>query len=832
MRALNCKLLLYCVLGLGLSGRTRAAAPADLQPIGPVTRVERTENGILLRCADNSEVTLAVLAADLIRVRAAFRQPLPARDHSWAVDKTAWAPVAWRLEESAADVRVITAELEVVVRRAPLLVEFRDAATHAVINVDQQPMAFDPKTGTVTAAKRLGLDEHFYGLGEKAARLDKRRGDFVMWTSDMPAYVEGTDPLYQSIPFYLGWQPAGVYGIFFDNSYRTHFDFGHASQEYAAFSAEGGELNYYFFQGPSAKKILGRYADLTGHMPLPPLWSLGHHQSRYSYYPDTLAEQVVRRYRADDLPLDVLHLDIHYMDGYRDFTWDPKRFPDPAAFTGRLNGLGVKVVTIVDPGVKYEPVAPDAPSAGYAVYNEGAARDFFLKRASGQLYVGRVWPGKSVFVDYTRPDAAHWWGQLHRALLDQGVAGIWMDMNEPADFDDRVGKSQGDVVFDDGGTHSPYAGNRNVFALGMGRATFEGLQRLRPDERPFVITRAGYAGIQRYSCMWTGDNTCTWESLALTLPMLETLGLSGEPFVGADVPGFRGNADGELLVRWYEVGFLAPLFRNHGENTAGDHEPWRFGPVYEDMVRKYLKLRYRLLPFIYTTMEEAHRTGVPLFRPLLLNYQDDLNVLSIDDEFMVGDVLLAAPIVRAGATSRRAYLPAGVWYDFWTGSRQAGGAMINVDAPLEKVPLFVRGGSIVPTGPEMNFTGEKPWDPLRFDIYPDERGVAAGSVYQDDGHTPAYQAGSFHRIRVSYASTEHSAKIVLDHPEGSFSVAAGTIELVLHSDEHGGEVLLDHQPLPAVQADAKDNGWFNRNGCLVIRIRSEERAREIEIRRR
>jgi len=752
---LACLALLY--------GAPLCAGPDSFVEIGAVTRVEKAGDGVTLSCSDGSLVRVTVLTPDLVRVRTAFRQAFPAMDHSWAVDRTKWPAVDWSLGETPGEVLLSTGELEVRITRSPLLVEFRDARTHEVLNTDFRPMGADAGSGAVGATKRLGLDEHFYGLGEKAARLDKRRGEFEMWNSDTPAYAEGTDPIYQSIPFYMGWQAGRAYGVFFDNSYRTHFDFGASSQEYVRFWSEGGEMNYYFFAGPSMKKILGRYADLTGHMPLPPLWALGNQQSRWSYYPDTLAEEIVHRYRADDLPLDVLHLDIHYMNGYRDFTWNPERFPDPKALTARLGALGVKVVTIVDPGVKYEP-----EDANYPVFNEGRDKGYFLKRKGGDLYVGKVWPGNAVFVDYTLDEAARWWGDLHRAYVDAGVSGIWDDMNEPSDFVDKSGNSQRDVVFHDGGSNSPYAKNRNVFALGMVRATYEGLQRLRPDSRPYVITRAAYAGVQRYSTMWTGDTTSTWASLAFTIPMLETLGLSGEPFVGGDIPGFIGRADGELLARWYEVGFLAPFCRNHASIDAYDHEPWRFGDFYEGIVRKYLKLRYALLPYLYTTLEEAHRTGVPLFRPLLLNNQQDANTLDVDDEFMVGEGLLAAPVTSPGLTGRLVYLPAGTWYDFWTGRQLKGGTMVQAEAPLDTVPLFVRGGTILPFAPAMNHVGEKPWDTIRFAIFPDGDGTASTVLYEDDGTSPAYQQGAYRRTRVFYTQALGPRQVMISAPAGTY----------------------------------------------------------------
>jgi alpha-glucosidase len=801
-----------------------SAAPAldwsGLQSVGPVVSVTRTDRGVSLACADGSTVNLSALAPDLVRVRTLFAGQPAAPDHSWAIARTDWPNAGWQLEETAATVTLSTVELRVVIRRDPLLVEFRDAATGRLLNRDERPMARDPKSGRVAAAKQLGFDEHFYGLGEKTARLDRRRGRFVMWNSDTPGYIEGTDPIYQSIPFYLGWEDGRAYGLFYDNPHRTTFDLGYSGQEAAAYEAAGGVLDYYFFAGPALKKIIGRYTELTGRMPLPPLWSLGHQQSRYSYYPDTMVEQVAATYRAHRLPLDVIHLDIHYMDAYRVFTWHKDRFPDPAGLAARLGRQGVRLITIVDPGVKYQPADPAAPGANYSVYDEGLAGDYFLRRQDGSLYIGEVWPGKSVFVDYTKEDARRWWGDRHRAYTDHGIAGIWTDMNEPSDFVDKSGETQKDVVFDDLGAKSLYAQNRNTFALNMARATHEGLQRLQPDRRPFVITRAGYAGIQRYAITWIGDSHATFDQLALSIPMFANMGLSGQPFVGADTPGFIGRGDGELLVRAYQVAAFTPFCRNHTAVDVYDHEPWRFGVPYENMVRAALELRYRLLPFLYTTIEEAHRTGVPLFRPLLLEFQDDPTALNLDDQFMVGSALLAAPVVRAGERARDVYLPAGRWYDFWTGAAiDATGDLRRVDAPLEKLSLFVRGGSIVPSTIAMSHTGEKPWNPLRFDIWPDAGGAAAGSLYEDDGASPAHEKGAYRRTTVSFAA----GKITLT-PAGGFTPPARRFELVLHGAPAVQAVRLDGRPLAAAD-------WSRAaDGELLIRLEDDGRAHTLELR--
>lgn len=760
-----------------------------LEPIGSVASFQKNEKTVTFTCRDKSQVQLTILAPDLVRVRAAFGKQIPAKDHSWAIAKEDWTTPRWTLSETAEAVTVTTDELEVVVRRSPLLIEFRDARTHQLINADERPMAydargklekmlFDPKAGNfIAVSKKLSFDEHFYGLGEKAAHLDKRRSFFVNWNSDTPGYTEGKDPIYQTVPFYLGLQRGAAYGIFFDNSYRSYFDFGRSSQQRAWFGAEGGELNYYFFYGPSIKKILARYADLTGHMPLPPMWALGNQQSRWSYYPDTMVEQVVREYRERDLPLDVIYLDIDYMRGYRVFTFDQQRFPNPKGLTEKLAQQGIKVVTIVDPGVKHDP--PGASSDRYFVFEQGLEKNYFQHRSNGDLFVPRVWPGESVFVDYTMPEARRWWGDLHRVYLDNGIAGIWNDMNEPADFVDQTGRNQLDVVSFDNGERTTHAKNRNAFALLMARATYEGLERLRPDQRPYVITRAGYAGIQRYATMWTGDTNSTWDSLALNIPMFTSLGLSGEPFVGSDVGGFMGRGNGELLVRSYQVSFLAPFCRNHKTIDGYDQEPWRFGKYYEDIIRKYLKLRYELLPFLYTTLEEAHRTGTPLFRPLLLNYQDDPNTYNLDDEFMVGEDLLVAPIMKPDVTRRLVYLPQGTWYDYWTKKKYSGGTMITVDAPLDTVPLFVRAGAMIPTAPPRNYVGERPDDPITFNIYPDDKGAAAGSVYEDDGVSPSYKHGLFRRTTVSARREGAGFSASIDATEGEYNPGSRKLNFVV-----------------------------------------------------
>jgi len=817
---------------LALLPPPRAAADIfSMTPAGPVSGYSRNADGITLDCADGSQARIYLLAPDLARVRASFTKQLPPAGRSWALNKTDWKAPDWSVKETEKEIILATSELEVAVKRSPFLIEFRDPKSGRAICSDARPMSYG-SGGRAGAIKALGYEEHFYGLGEKASRLDHRHSSFTMWNSDTYGYTEGRDPVYQSIPFYIGLEKGSAYGIFLDNTGRTGFDLGHGSSEYAAFWAETGELDYYFFYGPDMKKVLGRYTELTGRMPMPPLWALGNQQSRWGYAPDRQAEFIADKYRADDIPLDVLYLDINYMNGYRVFTWDPERFPDPARLTSGLAAKGVKVVTIVDPGVKYQPAAKEAPARArpelgpqeehYYVYEQGVRNGYFLRKKDGSLATGRVWPGKSVFTDYTLPDASRWWGDLLRAYTDNGVAGIWNDMNEPADFDDPDGLKKGDVVYHDGGGNTGHDRNRNVYGLLMAKATYEGLQRLRPGKRPFVLTRAAYAGIQRYAAAWTGDNVSDWADMALSIPMLANMGLSGEVFVGSDLGGFTmGRPTPELMTRWYQVNFLTPFFRNHKDMGGYDSEPWRLPDYYRDIVRGYVKLRYRLLPFLYTAFAQAHETGLPVMRPLVLNYQEDRNTLNMNDQFMAGSDILVAPVLAEGRTQRKVYLPAGEWYDFWTGKRFKGGTTIDAQAPLETVPLYVRAGAVVPFWPEMKHTGEIPVPPVTFKIYPDENGAASGVLYEDDGETTGYASGVYRRTRVKVTGGAGAIRIETAC-EGSYAPAGALWSFEIEARK-ASAAELDGRPLPA--------GAFKREGGrAAVTIAADGRPHVLVIR--
>lgn len=767
-----------------------------LEPVGPYKSHHAVDRGLEIDCQDGSRFRIQWITPHMVRVRAAYREALDPIDQSWAIAKRDWPAVPTTAEDLSDRLVQKSSQLQVIVYKNPLRVEIRDSQGR-VLNRDHHPLLGDPK-GTQKAqlfdaeagsmlvvTKSLGLDEHFYGLGEKAHKLDRRRGHFTNFNSDTPRYTEGKDPIYQTIPFYVGLENGRAYGLFYDNSYRSHFDFGQSQQEWTGYAVEGGQIDYYFIQGPALKDVVSRYTELTGRIYLPPKWALGHQASRWSYYPASMVEQIADTYQAHDLPLDVMTLDIDYMQAYRVFTWDRERFPNPKALTDRLARKGLKTVTIIDPGVKYQPTDKVLPvgqqpeledqSQSYYVFNQGLANDFFVKRKDGKPMVTRVWPGETVFVDYTKEEARKWWGDLHRSLLDQGVAGIWNDMNEPADFTDggNSGANQVDSYFEDLGRNTKHAKNRNLVALLMCRSTYEGLKRLRPNDRPYIITRAAYAGIQRYSTMWTGDAPSSWESLALSVPMFCNLGLSGETFIGADVGGFMNRGDGEMLTRAYQISFLVPFCRNHKDRSGYDQEPWRFGPSYENIIRRYLKLRYRLLPYLYAGLDLARRTGIPFIRPLVLDYQDDPETHSLDDQFLAGPDLLVAPITRPGQDKRRLYLPRGQWYDFWSGKAVRGGQVIVASAPLETVPLYVRGGAIVPMGPPKNTVDAMPNGALQLTVYPDAQGKAQVELYEDDGKSEDYRNGVFARRQVKFQ--QHT--LAIGAVQGSYPLPRRSLEL-------------------------------------------------------
>ena len=768
--------------------------------------------------------TLAItpLSDDVVRVRFTTAQAF-GRDHSYAVVTHELGAANVKTDIKEDSTTLATPSLRVTVQHSPLRISFANASGE-VIDADDSLRGLSLAVSQFRIAKQLRDDEHVYGFGEKCGRLDKRGWqlggyNYVMWNSDTPAYDSSTDPLYCDVPFFMVTRHGQAHGIFLDNTWRSYFDVGREQAELLTFGADGGEVDYYFINGPDPKKVLERYSALTGRMPMPPLWSLGYQQCRWSYYPESRVRLLADTFREKKVPADGLWLDIHYMDGYKPFTWDPQRFPDPKKMIADLRAQGFRLITILDghpPALK-----------GYAPYDSGIAGNHFVKWPDGKVFEGPVWPSQaekdpapSVFPDFSSPATREWWGGLYKSLLDVGVAGIWNDMDEPSVFDAPNGTMPDDVIFDNEGQPATHREMHNLFGQLMSRSSYEGLSRWHPDERAFVLTRSTFAGGQRYAAVWTGDATADWSSLRQSVSMQLGLGLSGFPFIGSDIGGFVRMPSAELCTRWLQAAVFSPFMRMHTEIATPDKEPWSYGFKYEAINKRAIELRYQLLPYIYNVMHEASETGVPALRPLFLEFPNDEKTAKTDDEFLFGADLLVAPVLWEGVETRDVYLPAGDWYDYWTGRHYAGNATITVPVTIDSIPMFVRGGGFIFQQPVVQHTGEMPGQPLRVLIAPAPK--SASSLYEDDGKSLAYRKGEFMNREFRQTRIAGALTIDISAPEGTYRPATRDLVLETRMDREPKSVTVNAGPLSKAglaELARSPRGWSYADGVLTIKAR-------------
>lgn len=680
-----------------------------------------------------SRVIVRILDRKIIKV--SMLRSGEAEKESPAIYKKDWEGTAFDVEENDSLITIRAGLLKIEASKDKFLLTIKD--NEGVINEDYgKGMGY--LGDSVYCSKALCSDEKFYGFGEKTGHLNKRGWDTVNWNTDEPRkHDDATSCLYSTIPFFIGLKQGRAYGIYFDNTYKTYYNLGKDDENYYYFAGEGGTLSYYFIYGPSIKEVVEGYTALTGRMKMPPLWSLGFHQSRWSYYPESRVMDIARSFRNRDIPCDAIHLDIDYMDGFRVFTWDKDRFPDFMGMISKLHNMGFKLVTIIDPGVKAD--------LNYDVYKEGLEKDYFCRRPDGSVFIGRVWPMDSAFPDFSNSEVRKWWAGLNRRLIDTGVDGIWNDMNEPSVFDTPTKTIPEGAVHKGDGKPIEHREFHNLYGMMMDMGAFDGIYDKNRNIRPFLLTRSGFAGVQRYSALWTGDNMSLWEHLRLLIPMNCNLGLSGLAFIGNDVGGFGQNCTGELLARWTEAGAFLPLFRNHSAFMTKDQEPWAFGEEIEAICRKYIKLRYRLLPYLYNLLYHASLYGSPVIRPMVYEFQHDEKVYDMEDQFMFGDSMLVAPVMESGRTEREVYLPCGTWADYWTGELYEGSRNVSVKAPLDTLPIYVKSGSILPEWREANNTDEIDRTELAVNIYPGQK--CEYLYYEDDGTTLDYEDGRYNIIR-------------------------------------------------------------------------------------
>jgi alpha-glucosidase len=795
---------------------------AEWQSIGSLTASQPQGNQITFS-SRQATVVITLLAADLIRVRMVQGTSF-LLDHSYAVVKTDWPKMAVEFAGDK-DTRIIrTPELEVRAHLSPFRLAFYDRDGQ-LISKDAESRGISWDGPRIRCWKSMPEDERYFGLGEKSTPLDKRGRSYVEWNTDPAGFDASSEPLYQSVPFFIGLRKGRAYGLFLDNTFRSSFDMGSMDRDMYSFGAENGEMNYYFFGGPSPKNVVSRFTELVGRSPLPPRWAIGYIQSRYSYYPESTVRFIAENFRHRGIPCDAIFLDIDYMDGFRIFTWDKSRFPDPGGMMSELRKQGFHFIAIVDPYVKVDPNFP--------VYQQGVANGYFLKKRDGTIFEGRGWPGASAFPDYASERVRKWWATLYKEQFAQGISGILTDMNEPTVLADR---GQGatldlDIIHATDIGPRAHAEIHNVYGMLETQATRDGLLAIHPNERPMIITRATFAGGQRYAAEWSGDNWGTWDHLRLSMPMLNTMGLSGFQFSGADMGGIWPVPSPELYARWLASGVLTPFCWTHS-GGPGNLEPWAFGNRLEEINRNSIKLRYHLLPYIYTAFWEAAETGIPIMRPLMLEYPDDPTAIDQNDEYFFGNDLLVAPVTKDDDITRRVYLPRGLWYDFWTDHRYTGPATIDVDAPMNRIPLFVRGGAIIPSQQDMQYTDEAPIDPLTLDIYPDR--TSSRQYYEDDGISFDYQHGVSLLQKIIATEQDRSVGVEISAREGSYTPPARSLVIKIH-----GERMLPRQVAVAGrelagQARSKSlsmasEGWAYDEDASVVSIKVPDHGTALRV---
>ena len=803
--------------------RTERAGPARHHPnsFAPirVRSVQRTPNGAQFRYQNGLSLEVVFLAADVVRTTwQPGTLPLPYALAENAAQETPPAHAAIQgnpKPDAPSPFLAMRSENGAHIFSTPALTltvhpdgAITYAAPHGPTLHHAHPPTLTPNGWTQPFD--LQPREHIYGLGERAAPLNLRPGTYRFWNTD-PAgsYPPGADPLYLTIPAFIGLHQNGSYLLFHENSHDGEIEFqpaptsfhqatpaptsshqttpvptssyeflretqgnsgnsgnsrnsgnsgnsGHSSR----IAFRGGALRAYFIPG-DLPRLLQRYTSLTGRAPLPPRWALGFHQSRWGYKSEADIREVAAGYARHDLPLSAIHLDIDYMRGYRVFTVDQSRFPDLSRLAADLDAQGVKLVAILDPGVKRDP--------DYDVYRQGLAEDVFCKLPGKRAPLATlVWPGWCAHPDFTNPKTRAWWARYYPRLLDQGIAGFWHDMNEPAAF-----ASWGELTLprparhDLEGRGGDHLEAHNLYGLLMNRAGFEALRQHRPKNRPWLLSRSGWAGNQRYAWNWTGDNQSTWHSLRATIATVLNLGLSGIPYSGPDIGGFSGEPDAELFTRWFQMAALMPFFRVHSAVGTPPREPWRFGEPALSICREFLRLRQQLMPYLYTLAWEASQTGAPLLRPLFWIDPHNPKLWAVDDAFLLGSDLLVAPVLEPAARTRRIRLPAGRWYNFWRDDVLDESDSVETRLTPERIPILARGGSILPLE-----RGEV----LALHIYPDRDGCARGALYSDAGD--GYAAWRVDRFEVN---REPGAWVLSRSSEGDFPFPYAAIEVHLHN---------------------------------------------------
>ena len=758
----------------------------------------------------DASVEVVVVTDEIIRVRLAPHSVF-LDEFSYAVPKLEQKVIVFALDENESEYRVSTSAINCHIRKKDFFISFSDNQDN-ITSADAVPMHWEEnvKFGGyyVYCTKVCGEEESFFGLGDKPTEFNLRGKRLTNWNTDAYSFAWNQDPLYRSIPFYISLNKGIAHGIFFDNTFKAHFDFGSEDITKTSFWADGGELQYYYIHGPHMMDVVKSYHILTGTHPMPPLWALGYHQCRWSYYPEAKVKKIAKGFRENKIPCDGIYLDIDYMDGYRCFTWNRKYFPDPKKMIKELAADGFKTVVIIDPGIRVDD--------NYSVFKEGKENRYFCRRCDDYFMEGHVWPGRCQFPDFTNPDVRTWWGGLFDELVQMGVAGVWNDMNEPAVF--GAGTFPNDVRHQYDGFRGSHRKAHNIYGMQMVRATYEGLRKIMKNKRPFTITRAGYSGVQRYSSVWTGDNVASWEHLTLGNIQCQRLSISGISFCGTDIGGFSGEPDGELFTRWIQMGTFSPFMRAHSAGDTKEREPWSFGEPYTSINRKFIELRYRLLPYLYSTFWEHHRYGFPILRPIVMQEQEEITNHFRQDEFTYGDKILICPVLAPGLPSRIVYLPKGKWYNFWNYELVDGGGEVVVPTPLETIPMFIKAGSVIPEYPVMQYVGESEIEEVILNIYYSDYEVNS-FLFEDYGETFAYEQDIY--LEKKFVVNGKAAFLTIQQTmEGLYTPR--------YESYHFNIIGLPFEPA-SITADGKDVPYFSLDDNRCMEFKYSKNFKHIEI---
>ncbi|HFD2038590.1 TPA: TIM-barrel domain-containing protein [Clostridium perfringens] len=631
-----------------------------------------------------------------------------------------------------------------------------------IINEDFQP-SFKDEEGNVYISK-VNDCLAYYGLGEKGGDLNKKGCYTENFNTDDPETDDDSITYYKTIPFYVALKEEATYGIFFDNSFRSYFDMGKEMGDRIFFGAIGGQIQYYFISGENIKEVVKNYIALTGRMEMPPLWSLGYQQCRFSYFSQEEVRELVKTFEEKDIPLDVVYLDIDYMDGFRVMTFKTPNFDDAAGLISDLKEKGIRTITIIDPGVKVD--------EEYDVFKRGKEGNHFTKKLDGEMFIGAVWPGDSAFPDFSNKDCREWWkSELKKFISEHGMDGIWNDMNEPCVFNnDHKTMLETCIHNSDNGVieHKEF---HNRYGFEMSRCSKEAQEELHPNERGFSMTRATYAGGQRYSSVWTGDNMSLWSQMRMSISMNANLGISGFSFVGNDVSGFGLDSSEELFIRWMEMGPFIPIFRNHSNMYTRRQEPWAFGPRAEKIAKKSIELRYELLPYIYDLYYISHKEGLPIFRPMIMEYEKDMNLLNMREQFMLGENMIVAPVLYEGERSKTVYLPKGSWFNYFTMEKLQGGKWYKLPCELDEILVFVKEGAIIPTyNKKFRNVKERP-NNILLKVFGEN---AKGFHYNDDGHSMEYLEGKYTYMDIKVVGGKEELKLI----NNGYSIEEIEIEII------------------------------------------------------